>query len=689
MKRISIIFVLLLFGIGLHAQQALIYSHSELLESNNIRKELESAKIKLQTNPKNAEMNLKVGFCYLLMPTKKDSAYFYIKTAEREFKKDKSSPESFFRTGILLAQAYRLNNNFEAAKIQYLKVQGEATVDPITYKFIEQDLMINANSKNLRTNPDYVFVKNLESVNSQYSDHSPMLYEDTVLIYTSKQKTKSGDKKVFDGNYSEDVFFTYFEPERNSWHKTHVLSRKAKSKNNTSNCGISNNKQTIYVYQNGDIYEMNLEKNKWKKPKKTSLPVNSRADDKNICFSPDGKYAYLSSNRKGGEGEFDIYRLTRRGASSWGQPVNIGSTINTPQSESSPFIDAEGTLYFSSKGHNGNGGYDIFRAYPDGEGGFLAPENMGWPINSEYDDIFFYRAKNMKYAVFTSRRKEASKGKADLYMATFFDYLIAEGNAIKRDLDGEGVYVHSYKVKDKGTFEIPEVPSNGNYSMLANRSSKYFAKAEADGYFFETIVFETPGEREKKIRLDQMVLDKINSEKVFKQYSPKCGNTISNEFALFLNTLINFLQKHPGFLCDISLENNGAVSSYLQKNGVPESQLTFDIHKKGKCNVTIYQKEEIEEEEFSEFSPDPVIETTKQVKYTIQVGAFHRKLETNHWFFRSLRGKVTRRDDKDDLNRYIIGVYENEDEALRLLPTIVQEGFFDAFIREVDWYDEK
>ncbi len=691
MKTIYLVGFLLAFTSGLFAQQSLIYSHSDLLKSDNIRKELETAKKKLTAKPDDAKTLLTIGFCYLLMPEKKDSSYFFIQSARSAYRTKANAEEAFLRTGVLLGQAYRLNNQFTDAKTQLLSVQKQASKNPIMVKFIEQELMITANAKNMKQNPDYVFVKNLANINSKYSDHSPMLYHDSVLIFTSKQKTKIGDKKRFSGNYSEDIFFTYYEPSKNEWHKTKVISRKVKSKNNTSNCGISNDKKTIYVYQNSDIYEMKREGDKWKKPKKTRLPVNSKADDKNICFTPDGKYAYLSSNRPGGHGEFDIYRLTRMGATSWSQPENIGTTINTAQSESSPFIDAEGTLFFSSKGHNGNGGYDIFRAYPDGKGGFKTPENMGWPINSEYDDIFFYRSKDLKHAVFTSRRPEGSKGKSDIYMATFFDYLVAYGSAIKKGLDGDGVYVQSFKLSDKGTFELPQVSTAGSYTMLVNHSRKYFAKAEAKGYFFETIVFETPSEHEKRMEIDQMVLDKIDYDKVFKQYTPNCKNsTITNEFALFLNTLISFLEIHPEFSCDLSLANNGIAENYLKKNGIPESQLSFNLYKSGNCAVTIYQKG-LDTEEFSEYkpTPEPIIKTAKKIKYTIQVGAFNQNLDINHWFFRSLRGKVIRRDDKDHLNRYIIGVYEDEDEAKRKLPNIINLGFFDAFIREVDWYDQK
>ncbi len=160
------------------------------------------------------------------------------------------------------------------------------------------------------------------------------------------------------------------------------------------------------------IYHSRLTPNGgWEKSKELSfcqLSINYL----HPAISKDGKTLYFASNRKGGEGGMDIFVSEKHG-DNWSIPVNLGSKINTPDHEAFPFIHPSGKLFFSSKGHNGLGGFDIFVSEKDDRGYWQKPINLGAPINSSGDDIGFYADTTMSLVLFTSTR---ASGNDDIYM---------------------------------------------------------------------------------------------------------------------------------------------------------------------------------------------------------------------------------------------------------------------------------
>jgi outer membrane protein OmpA-like peptidoglycan-associated protein len=149
--------------------------------------------------------------------------------------------------------------------------------------------------------------------------------------------------------------------------------------------------------------------------------VNSSYAEASISISPNGKVLFFSSNRPGGIGNnnFDIYFCTLDENGDWTRPRNLGPAINTEYDEDGPFIDYDGkTLYFSSKGHEGMGGYDIFRTvYDSTSATWSQPENLGYPINSPDDDVYYVSTKKGKTAYYASVREDGM-GYTDIYLIT-------------------------------------------------------------------------------------------------------------------------------------------------------------------------------------------------------------------------------------------------------------------------------
>ncbi|RMG77013.1 MAG: flagellar motor protein MotB, partial [Bacteroidetes bacterium] len=171
---------------------------------------------------------------------------------------------------------------------------------------------------------------------------------------------------------------------------------------------------TLYFSQNGieesrkGVYNMQLYvarsngDGKWKTPEK--LPFCSpQYNYMHPSISPDGKWLFFISDKPGGQGGADIWYV-RKTKNGWGKVQNLGDKINTPFHEGFPFADAQGRLFFCSKGHPGLGGFDIFVTHLNDTGEWETPVNLGPPINSPQDDISFFLSKNNKNGAFASSR---------------------------------------------------------------------------------------------------------------------------------------------------------------------------------------------------------------------------------------------------------------------------------------------
>jgi outer membrane protein OmpA-like peptidoglycan-associated protein len=144
-------------------------------------------------------------------------------------------------------------------------------------------------------------------------------------------------------------------------------------------------------YRSGEIYTTELNNGQWSELRKLNKHINTVFNESHASLSSNGKYLYFTSDRKGGFGGLDIYRSARDNSGDWGPPVNMGPLINSPYNEESPFESSDaGKLYFSSQGHYNMGGYDVFFSEANEDSSWLPPLNLGYPLNTTDDDLFFF-----------------------------------------------------------------------------------------------------------------------------------------------------------------------------------------------------------------------------------------------------------------------------------------------------------
>ena len=161
-----------------------------------------------------------------------------------------------------------------------------------------------------------------------------------------------------------------------------------------------------------DLYVSHWDLGQWSMPKRIEGNINTGSWESQPCVSADGKELYFVSRRNGNA---DIYCSRRNADHSWGEPQNLGAPINTTGSEMAPFLHPDGrTLYFSSDKHIGMGGFDLFMSRRDDNGQWQTPVNLGFPINTDGDEINFFVAADGKTA-FISSQREGGQGGYDIY----------------------------------------------------------------------------------------------------------------------------------------------------------------------------------------------------------------------------------------------------------------------------------
>lgn len=375
-------------------------------------------------NPENALLNYKMGNCYL--KTNPSLAVMHLEKAE------KLSVIKKTELYLMLAKAYHYNYQWDNAIVNYNLYlnkldefregfQTNEEYKPIIQKRIEEC----RNGKELTAEPVDVNIQNLGStINSDFTDYSPLVFPDeSTLVFTSRRKEVTGgaiDLQQFE--YFEDIFIS--QKRGDQWGQPEIFGPVLNTSAHDATVSISHDGNILFIYKGqtgeGDIYESNKVNGEWSYPK--PLSINTDNHESSACLSLDGNTMYVVTDRNGDNiGGRDIFVSKKDETGEWGEIVNLGNVVNTPYDEEGVFMHPDGkTLFFSSKGHNSMGGYDIFKTKLKRNGQWGKPENLGYPINSPFNDTYMMiiERENQEIGYYSSARA-GGQGESDIYMAIF------------------------------------------------------------------------------------------------------------------------------------------------------------------------------------------------------------------------------------------------------------------------------
>lgn len=370
-------------------------------------------------NHNNAWVNLKIGICYVKSFYKNLSLPFLLNA----FTLDSTISNALY---LYMGEAYQYNAQYDRAMKYYN--QYRTTLSPADLQnegdWLDKRILECESGKKLTQNKNVSTITNLsEKVNSMWDDYCTVVNGDeSILAFTSRRKNTTGGKiNPYDLMYFEDIYFSY-KSSNGVWSFPENPGKPLNGNTNDATVDISADGKIIAIYKNWGgqdvICESQKTENGWTKPIKLSKQINSkRYHQPSATYSRDRRTIYFVSDKKGGQGASDIYTSHLNDDGTWAEAVNVGTVINTRYSEDAPCLYDDSTLYFSSRGHNSIGGYDIFvtRLKPNGE--WATPVNLGYPLNSAGDDMYLILASSGD-GYFSSDR-QGGFGGMDIYHAKF------------------------------------------------------------------------------------------------------------------------------------------------------------------------------------------------------------------------------------------------------------------------------
>jgi len=402
-------------------QDDLFYIADDYVDNENFTGAINLYHRMLDEDPKNAQINFKLGFCYLNTSDKKDQAIIYIKKSVDILSKKRKKSSQFLETNYYLARAYQSNYRFDDAINQYNELK-KITKNKKLLKIVNGEIIKCNEGKKLTSHAKKIEIKNIgDSINSEFTDHSPIISGDeSVLIFTSRRESDINDEMEGDGEFSENIYISYGKDE--GWTYPISIGKNINTSGHEASIGMSVDGQKLFIYKSedeGSIYVSTLNGDEWSAPVKLGPTINTKYRETHASLSADGNKLYFTSDRKGGFGGLDIYVSNKLINGKWGEARNLGKTVNTESDERAPYIHPDGkTLYFSSKGHGGLGGYDIFFSKLNEFETWTKPENVGFPINTTSDDVFFVPTADGQKAYYTSNKKQGY-GKTDIFVIRF------------------------------------------------------------------------------------------------------------------------------------------------------------------------------------------------------------------------------------------------------------------------------
>jgi outer membrane protein OmpA-like peptidoglycan-associated protein/Tfp pilus assembly protein PilF len=440
------------------------------------------------------------------------------------------------------------------------------------------------------------------SVNRFVLQYFPVLTADQqTVIFTARE---TADLKS-----DEDLYVSTKKAE--DWSEPEILSDRINTAANEGTCTISADGRTLVFtscegrqnFGSCDLFVSYKVGDEWTEPVNLGNKINSAAWESQPSLAADGRTLYFVSDRRGSYGRRDLWKSQLGEDGYWGVPENMGPNVNTTEDDLSPFIHANGrTLYFSSKGHIGMGGYDLFATeYQNGQWTF--PKNLGYPLNNHDDQVSLFVTADGKKGYYAHEEKDGRR-----YLSSkLYEFNIPEQIAVKersdylkgRVFDAKtkkplGSKIEIYNVKS-GTREalISSDRLSGDYLAVLTEGTEYGLYVNKEGYLFKSLYFNYEAGQHEPVVMDIYLQPlEAGSKDVLKNLFFATGEwELENKSKVELDKLIELLGQNRNLKLEISGHTDDvgkddanlelsrkrakSVYDYLLKAGIEARRLTF------------------------------------------------------------------------------------------------------------------
>ena len=563
------------------------FQRGEYYDASMTYKKVYNKLRKKEERPQRGEVAFKMGRCYRLLNMSARASAAFQNALRYEY------PDS--TTHFMLAQALHADGKYAAALRSYDKYLEFCPDDSLAINCAEGC----RTAQEIRARGSRYVVKQAKLFNSRRADFCPMYLgaDCDQIYYTSTTEKATGDKKSeITGMKNADVFFSK-KNEKGEWERPEPVEGELNTEFDEGIVAFSPDAQTMYLTKarrelnaptSVEIYTSTRSDAKWSAPVKFEITADTLSTFGHPAVSPDGEYLYFVSDMPGGYGGKDIWRISLKERQ--GSLVNLGPDINTEGNNDFPYVRSDGSLYFSSDGHPGIGGLDIFRATAVGDPADLRwkVENMGFPINSAGDDFGITFGKG-EDGFFSSNRGDA-RGYDHIYS---FEYdpvrITIEG--LVMDKDAEPVKNAIIRiVGNDGSNQKEVARDDGSFSFALQRGVKYVMLAGAKGYLNQKQEFASDSTMEDANYWVEFILPSISKpsvvENIFYDYDKA---DLRPESKTALNELIAVLHDNPNvtiemashtdrwgsdaYNINLSERRAKSVVDYLVENGISRDRL--------------------------------------------------------------------------------------------------------------------
>lgn len=385
---------------------------------------------------------------------------------------------------LYLAQSQHMEGKYKDAVKNY-----EAFLEKQPKSVLARDgLRGSQNAARIKAAPTRYKVSAAKLFNSRRADFCPMFLDgshDQLYFTSSTEKSKGTAKSEITGTKNSDIYVAK-KNEKGVWQRPEPAEGELNTDFDEGVTSFSPDGSTMYLAKarrelnsatSVEIYTSQRSEAKWSAPVKLEITADTLSAYGDPAVSPDGTWLYFSSDMPGGQGGKDLWRINLKERE--GSLENLGDVINTPGDERFPYVRSDSVLYFASNGHAGLGGLDIFKATLTASGGWNI-ENMGWPMNSSYDDfgITFGEGES---GFFSSNRNDA-RGYDHIYSFIKPELKITiSGYVLDRDEEPVPNAVIRI-VGDDGSNQKAIGKSDGTFQFNLQRGVKYVMMAGAKGY---------------------------------------------------------------------------------------------------------------------------------------------------------------------------------------------------------------
>ncbi len=501
MKQLALIFALS-FSMSMvcHAQGGKSLGEAErYFGVRNYEEALPKFLEAIRTGEKNPLVHYKTGLCYQrsteIAEQSKAIPFF-----EFALKNGAAVPVSLhFELGDL----YLRNEELQKAMDSYGRFKEIIKADKKLVAQADRAIDVCHNAVTFMSVNRAVTVHNFSSlVNTKLTEYNPVVSADeSVMAFTALRpnvgKTRSGDKFI------EEILISYNKS--GTWTEPVVVN--VASEYNVGTAGISADGQKMLIFMGGatdqgNIFVINKSGEGWSNPSILANTLNGKYLESTASITPDSKTIYFASNRLGGLGGLDIYRIEFQANGTWSQPVNLGAPINTKDNEDAPYIHPDKkTIFFTSDGHNTMGGRDIFFSKLVNNK-WTRPENMGYPVNTTANDNYFTLIADGTRGYFSSDRK-GGFGSQDIYYldmpegSSNIPLTMIKGRILNTETGKPiptKIYLIDNETNKKLDFVYDPDPETGNYLIILPPAKNYDMVIESEGFLPYTLNINVPNQ---------------------------------------------------------------------------------------------------------------------------------------------------------------------------------------------------